>query len=325
MPDAAPSTPTPVNLRDAAAVIDLFDRAAATLRACPLRKGCCIILPARGRLIATGDLHDNPIHMQKIMTLARLHESPDHHVILHEMIHGERLVNGMDFSYRVLARAGELVIRHAGQVHPLLANHELAQMSGRRISKGGGDSVRMFADALDYVFGDEAISVGEAIGRFIAAFPLALRSESADAAGDNGDLDEGNGQVGGGGIFCSHSLPAPAMMDKFDFSILDRELTEDDYEPRTGLAHMMVWGRGHTPEQVEILAANWNVKLFVIGHERADTGVEIRGPKLVVLNTDHERASVLPIELDRVPGAYVAALTVMPLAGVSEEGVSLIQ
>lgn len=300
---AAAVSAAPVDLACASAVIDLFDRAAETLLASPLRKGCSDVLPARGRLIATGDLHDNPMHLRKIMRIARLHESPDHHVVLHEMIHGERFVNGMDFSYRVLARAAELVIHHAPQVHPLLANHELAQMAGSKISKGAGDSVKMFNDALEYVFSDDAISVSEAISRYIAAFPLALRSEPAHAEG---------------GVFVSHSLPAPAVMDSFDFGILDRDLNTDDYLPRIGSAWKMVWGRGHTPEQTEILAANWNVKLFIIGHEKADTGVEIRGPRLLVLNTDHERATVLPIELNDIPGAYLAALSAIPLAAVAE-------
>lgn len=301
---AAEVSVAPVDLACSSAVIDLFDRAAETLRASPLRRGCIDVLPARGRLIATGDLHDNPAHLRKIMKVARLHESPDTHVVLHEMIHGERFVNGLDFSHRVLARAAELVINHAPQVHPLLANHELAQMAGSKISKGAGDSVKMFNDALEYVFGDDALSVSDAIGRYIAAFPLALRSEPP---------------ANEGGVFISHSLPAPAVMDSFDFGILDRELIAEDYLPRIGSAWKMVWGRGHTPEQTEILAANWNVKLFIIGHEKADTGVEIRGPRLLVLNTDHERAAVLPIELPDVPDAYLAALSALPLAAVAAE------
>jgi hypothetical protein len=140
----------------------------------------------------------------------------------------------------------------------------------------------------------------------VACFPLALRSEPPPGAE--------------GGIFCSHSLPAPIMMERFDLNILERELTKEDYEPRSGSAWRMVWGRGHEPDQLEILAANWHVKLFVIGHEKAETGVEIRGPRLIVLNTDHERATVLPVDLSDVPGSYLAALSVMPLAGVEYEG-----
>jgi hypothetical protein len=207
----------------------------------------------------------------------------------------------MDFSYRALARVAELVLAHPGQAHPLLANHELAQMTGRGISKGAGDSVKMFSDALDFVFGDDALTVAEAINRFIAAFPLALRSEGAG---------------GEGGVFCAHSLPGPAVMDAFDLDVIERDLTEADYAARTGAAHMMTWGRGHAPAQIETLAHKWNVKLFVVGHEKAETGVEMKGPRLLVLNSDHERAAALSIDLARVPDAAEAMLQAVPLAAL---------
>src|SRR5687767_13520793 len=108
MSGASPSNiPAPVNLRDASAVISLFERAAESMRRSPVRSGSVIRLPARGRLLATGDLHDNPVHLQKIIRLAKLEGSPDHHVVLHEMIHGERLINGLDLSHRMLARVAE--------------------------------------------------------------------------------------------------------------------------------------------------------------------------------------------------------------------------
>jgi hypothetical protein len=289
----------PLDLRSASSVIDVFDRAADALRAVPTREKSIVRLPARGRLLATGDLHDNPVHLAKIVALARLDESPDHHVVLHELIHGDRLVNHMDFSHRVLARVAQLVLDHPGQVHPLMANHELAQMTGRSISKGAGDNVKMFNDALDFVFGDEAIEVGEAAGRFIAAMPLALRCDN--------------------GLLCAHSLPAPAMMKLFDAGILDRDLTDDDYLPRTGSAHMLVWGRGHTLEQIEQLAQQWGVRLFVLGHQHVETGVDCNGPRMLVLNSDHERAAVLPLDLSKPPpNAMDAMLDAVPLAGVPE-------
>ena len=70
------------------------------------------------------------------------------------MIHGERLLNGMDFSYRMLGRVAQLVIDWPDQVHPILANHELAQLTGRGVSKGAGNSVELFNDALEFVFGE---------------------------------------------------------------------------------------------------------------------------------------------------------------------------
>jgi len=133
-------------------VTDLMDGAAQTLRGSSARDRSVVRLPPRGRLLATGDLHDNPIHLAKIIRLSRLDASPDHHVVLHEMIHGGNLINGMDFSHRMLCRVAELALRFPNQVHPLLANHELAQLTGKGVSKGAGDSVALFNAGLQYVF-----------------------------------------------------------------------------------------------------------------------------------------------------------------------------
>jgi hypothetical protein len=286
---------------DAGAAVDLLDRAAEAMRACPHRSGCAVRLEARGRLIATGDLHDNPFHLEKIIAVARLEASPDNHVVMHEMIHGERLLNGMDFSYRMLARVARLVIAHPEQVHPVLANHELAQMTGRGVSKGAGNSVQLFNDALDYVFGDDTVDVAGAINGFIRAMPIALLSD---------------GCAGEGGVLCAHSLPMETMMRHFDLDLIDRDLTEEDYQAPHGSAYLMVWGRRHTVEQVEQLAERWGVKLFCLGHEHAETGIEMRGPRLLILNTDHERATVLPVDLAAVPTAEEAFIHALPLAAI---------
>jgi hypothetical protein len=288
----------PANLSDADVVIDLLEDAARTLLAEPRRTGCSVRLPARGRLLATGDLHDNPFHLRKVARVARLDASPDHHVVVHELIHGERLLNGMDFSYRMLARVAELVMRHPGQVHPLLANHELAQMTGRGVSKGAGNSVELFLDAVEYTFGDRSEEVANAVNDFIRAMPLALRSED--------------------GVMCAHSLPAEAMMKHFDADVLERELADEDYLAPHGAAYLMTWGRRYTDEQVDGLAERWGVRLFCLGHEHAETGIEVRGPRVLILNTDHEHGTVVPIELDRVLPPEEAMMYAVPLASVAE-------
>lgn len=292
-------TPT-ANLNDASAVVDLFEEAAETLRAAPGRAGAAVRIPATGRLLATGDLHDNPFHLEKILAAARLEAADDHHVVLHEMIHGERLVNGMDFSYRMLARVAGLVCERPGQVHPILANHELAQMTGKGVSKGAGNSVELFRDAMDYVFGESAFEVEEASNAFIRAMPLALLSE--------------------GGVCCAHSLPASHLMHRFDMDVLDRDLDDEDYLAPHGAAYLMTWGRGTTDEDVERLARHWGVELFCLGHEHAETGIEARGPRRVILNSDHERAAVLPLDLADLPPADQAPMYSLPLASIQSPG-----
>ena len=293
------SVQSDIDLRQATQVIDLFDRAADAMRSSSRRQRSIVQLPPRGRLLATGDLHDNPLHLEKITRLARLDQSPDHHVVFHEIIHSERLINGMDFSHRTLIRVAQLVVRFPNQVHPLLANHELAQLTGKGVSKGAGNNVLLFDDGLAFVFGDDWELVAEAIKRFIAAMALAAIGGAAGSA-----------------VLCAHSLPAPHMMSKFDATVLDRDLAPEDYIAPAGAAHLMVWGRSHSAEQVESLAAHWGVRLFCLGHEHAETGFVVRGERLVILNSDHDRAAVLPIDLACIPNAEEAMLHVIPLAAI---------
>jgi hypothetical protein len=178
----------------------------------------------------------------------------------------------------------------------LLGNHELAQLAGHRVSKGAGDNVRLFNDGLEFAFGDDWSTVSESINRFIAALPLAAGSES--------------------GLFCAHSLPGSRTFDRFDPDVLDRGLSDADYVARTGSAYLMVWGRGFGERQIETLAERWGVKLFILGHEHVENGLAIRGPRLVVLNSDHDLGTVVPFDLSREPRAEAAAQVAIRLRSV---------
>ena len=280
-----------IHFLDADAMIESFESAAELMASSPLRRGSTVHLPARGRLLATGDIHDFPGHLEAIVRLAELDESPDHHVMLHELIHGERLISGMDVSYRNLAIVAELVKRYPQQVHPLLANHELAQCHRLSVSKGGGDQVAMFDDGLDYVFGDRAEEVATAIREFILAMPLVLRAEN--------------------GLWCSHSIPA--RMD-FDDGAFDRALVLEDYQSPKGTAWCMVWGRSQDPVHIQALLKRFGAKLFVVGHCHAEMGIESPTDGLLVINSDHERGAVVVINLESpLPSAEELVKSAIPL------------
>jgi len=267
-----------IDYQNAEAVIELLERAAEHCRNEVHRDRSVVRLPNEGWLLATGDLHDNPFHLEKMLRAIRLDKSPDRHIILHELIHGENLINGMDFSYRMLCRVAEVKCEYPNQVHPLLANHELAQMTGRGVGKGAGDSVELFREALEFVFGsDDAARVEQAINAFIASWPLAL--------------------ITANGFLCAHSLPAEFAMKAFDPMVFDRDLVDEDYEPKTGSAYLMVWGRKHSADHLDRLADLFGVRLFCLGHEHAENGSLSVGKCAIVLNSDHERGAVLPIDL----------------------------
>ncbi|MEX0744941.1 MAG: hypothetical protein WD118_05010, partial [Phycisphaeraceae bacterium] len=97
-----------INLQDASQVVELFHAAAEANRNTSTRTGSLVDLPARGSMIVTGDMHDHRDNFNKSVKLARLARSADNHLVLQEVVHGANLVNGMDFSYRMLAQSARL-------------------------------------------------------------------------------------------------------------------------------------------------------------------------------------------------------------------------
>jgi hypothetical protein len=284
------------DLTSAEAVVSLFERAArANLQAACRRGGCDTIEPT-GRLIATGDLHDNPLHLARIVELAGLDDpagQPRAHATFHEVIHSDRLVNGMDFSYRALARVAALKLAFPEFVHTLLANHELAQVSGAGIVKDGIPVVKAFNAGVEHAFGEDAPGVLAAIAGFIRSMPLALRA--LPPAGRRGAL------------LLAHSLPSEDLLDRFDPGVLDRVMVDEDLVPRRGSAHLMTWGRGHAAAVQESLAAAWDVSLFILGHEKAPDGWLSVPPRSLILNSDHDRAAYMDLDLASPPATLTEA------------------
>ncbi|MFG0251755.1 MAG: metallophosphoesterase [Phycisphaerales bacterium JB038] len=283
------------NLQDAKEVADLFHRSAEATLSADCRRGCADRIAARGRLLATGDIHDNPVHLGRILTLAELEADPDHHVTFHEVIHGDNLIGDMDFSYRMLARIAELKLRFPEQVHALLGNHELSQIVGAGVLKHGINCVEAFNEAVEFTFQDEAERVREAIECFIRSMTLALICDN--------------------GVLCAHSLPGPHDLAEFDLDVLDRDLEEADFV-RHGSAHRLVWGRRLSSEHLEALAERWGVRLFVLGHMLAEMGWQILPPNAIVLNSDHERGCVLPLDLAVAEPISDLQSRICPLAAV---------
>lgn len=279
-----------LDLNDPDEVIDTLREGARAMREASCRRGSIDFIESPGRLIATGDTHDHPKNFKAVLSAAGLDGefgAEEQHLTLHEIIHGELPEQPglpLDTSYRGLTRVAALKAQHPELVHILLANHELAQAIGSGIMKNGVPCVKAFDAGVESVFADKSEHVFEAIRDFVFAMPIALRCRCPQ-----------------GDILCAHSLPGPASMGRFDASIIDRDLRDEDYEPRVGSAHLMVWGRGYDHDQLEDLTERWGVNLFILGHEHADKGYNIIEPNAIVLNTDHSRGVYLPIDLEHEP------------------------
>ncbi len=293
-----PDDPTPLepDLRDADAVAELFTRAAEANLKTPGRAGAVVDLPGTGRLLMSGDLHDNAQNYQRLLKLARLDEDAGNRAIFHEVIHGPDLVNGMDLSVRMLARVAALKCRYPAQVNVLQSNHELAQLRDEGILKEGRDTVESFDEGVDFMYGQSADAVRSAMKKYLRSLPLAVRCAN--------------------GVFCSHSIPSNSKLKRFDPTVIDRIPTEQDLSEKGDVYHM-VWGRNQKQATADTLAKAWGCKHFVMGHQPAEMGFEPIEDTMLVLASDHSHGVALPIDLSRAYDQEQLIEAIVPLAAVS--------
>jgi Calcineurin-like phosphoesterase len=284
------------DLRDADSVADLFTQAAQANLQTPGRAGAVVDLPDVGRLLMTGDLHDNPQNYQRLLKLAKLDADTGHRLVLHEVIHGPDLVNGLDLSVRMLARVAALKCRYPGQVYVLQANHELAQLRNEGILKEGRNTIESFDAGVDFLYGHKADAVRDAMNDYIRSLPLAVRCAN--------------------GVFCSHSIPSNSRMKRFDPTVIDRVPTEEDLSTKGDVYHM-VWGRNQKQATADTLAKAWGCRQFVMGHQPAEMGFEPVADTMLVLASDHSHGVALPIDLSRAYDQEQLIEAIIPLAAVT--------
>jgi len=263
---------------DADTACRLLHEAAALIRDDPNRKGSLLEFGSAGQVVMTGDLHGNLKNFEKLQRFCALERSPGRSVILHELIHEDVVwPDQFDLSIDLLLRAAQWKCEFPDDVYFLQSNHELAQLRGQEITKGGRSVLYDFELGVEHRFGRETEAVLEAVGEYILALPLAARTQSS--------------------IFMCHSLPDPLLIDTFDTSVFQRELTPEDLSPG-GSAYALVWGRFHSAATVELFAQRLGVKYFVTGHTPQEEGHTSIG-RLIILASEHDHGTFLPIDLSR--------------------------
>src|SRR5438046_3040241 len=169
-------------------VVETLQAAGEENQLSPLRQEQVVNLPSEGEVWMTGDIHDHRRNFEKLLKAVDLGNNPQRHLVLHELIHGDHFdPKGAEDSWQTLYKAAELKCDFPGQVHFLLANHDLAQIHGEGILKAGLSVCEAFNAAVKRDFGDRATLVTVAITEFLLSLPLAIRAHN--------------------GLFFCHSLP----------------------------------------------------------------------------------------------------------------------
>lgn len=275
---------------------DIFRQAADANRRDPRRRGNVVHLEPGREVIVAGDVHGHRANLAKVISGAALGEHPDRRLVLQEIVHGPvDPRSGHDRSIDLLLRAARLKLAHPQQVLFVLANHDLAQVTGNEITKEGAGVCRGFSDGVRYAFGDDADEVLAAVDEFLLSAPLAIRSPN--------------------GVLISHTLPSPGR----ECDLPDGEYADADLR-RGGPVYEWTWGRRHTPEFLERLAGRMDVELFVLGHVHLDGGYELIDGRAVILNCDNPGAVVFRFTTDEaMPPAslesHLAPVTSLTAAG----------
>lgn len=285
---------------EAAAAIAAYRAAQQRAAASPCRDGQCVRLSAENaaRIVIGGDIHGRAALLESLVALAQLEASTKHHLILQEICHGgPTYPDGGCRSHQVLQRAAELIGRFPGQVHLLLSNHELSELTEFPICKGRKLLNLCFRAGFRSAFGPRHEEVYRAAMGLLAACPIAVRFERK--------------------LFVSHSLPDAVDSREFDLGVLSRPWSTSDLSCG-GEVFRMVWGRDLRSENAEAFADAVGVQWLITAHQPLLQGLCAVGQRLVILNAWGEPASGLVIaphaiqSLDDIIDSQVPLTSAMP-------------
>lgn len=279
---------------DAEAACRALLEAAELNREDPLRKGSMLHFGSAGQLVMTGDMHGHLGNFEKLQRFCRLENNPGRYVILHELIHNGTGPDSLDLSIDLLVRAAQWKVAFPDNVFFLQSNHELAQLRGQEITKGGRSVILEFERGVAARYGARAGDVLDGVQQYLESLPLAARTAN--------------------GVWLSHSLPDITHIDNYELGIFDREPTAHDLAPG-GAAYSLVWGRFHRSDDVERFATRLKVDVCIVGHTPQEMGYTVIG-RLIIVASDHQHGVFLPFDLSRKYTAEQLAANVRKFVSV---------
>ncbi len=260
--------------------IDVLNEAARANREDEFRKGSLLDLNDHGQVVMTGDLHGNLKNYRKLVKYASLDTTPARHIVLHELLHMPTLSPGdSDPSFWLTVEAARYKCEFPEQVHFLLGNHEIAQLTNRDIVKDGLYSIANFRQTVMKEYGDDrGQDVMMAINEFILSMPLAARTPNR--------------------VFLSHSVPDSSQMVLFDPDIVHRKWRLQDALPG-GSVYLLTWGRQRSVNHMNELARLYDVDTFITGHVQQDMGHDVVCERMIILASEHSHGVFLPFDLQK--------------------------
>ncbi|MHC4777464.1 MAG: metallophosphoesterase [Planctomycetota bacterium] len=230
----------------------------------PFRKGAVIELPAVGEALFTGDLHGHKDNLSRIIEIADLETFLDRHLVIQEIVHNIQFgLIDRDISFRVLERVAQLKIDFPERVHIMLGNHELSELTGKKIIKENHMLNKMFAEGIKSTYTEAAREIKLAYNTFFKSLPLGLRTPN--------------------GIFFSHSTPPLKHLKGFDPRVfrIEGEVTE---KRMNNHIERLVWGRDFSQEAADAFAEMVGAEILIVGHEACSKGFKVPNTRHIILD-----------------------------------------
>jgi Calcineurin-like phosphoesterase len=248
-------------------ILATIRRATNLFRTTPGRKGGLITLGNTvEEVMVVGDLHGNIPAFRQVLQAAELAKNPGRHLVLQELIHGNKFYPDEkgDKSHQLVDVVAALKCQFPDRVHLILGNHELSELTGRAIAKGGVALNALFRQGVEFAYASMANDIYEAYRKLFATLPLAVRTPNR--------------------IFLCHTIPDPLDLENFDVAVFDADQWSDQSMARHGAVYAITWGRSTEPETIDRFAELVDADLFITGHQPCDEGFRQANHRQIIID-----------------------------------------
>lgn len=261
-------------------VLNILRRAIDHTRRTPGRHGHYVHLQNCTEVFVGGDMHGHLANFLSVMKAADLANHPTRHLILQELIHSEFFYpNGGDKSHQLVDLYATLKCQFPERVHFLPGNHEMAQMTGRQVAKGGQSQNAVYVLGVQAAYGDAAADICKAYHDLFRESPLAIRAAN--------------------GVLCCHTLVPAKSLPTFDpMRLLDDTFDDKEYAPG-GHVYAILWGRDTSEEAADAFLRKMDSDLVVTGHIATDDGYAVPNPKQLIVDCASTPAAYVKFPADR--------------------------
>lgn len=279
---------------DANKVLYTIEKATQACKKYPCRSGRVLRIPDASEILVIGDLHGRVDQFKKAVQLADLKNNPTRHLVIQELMHGNQTnPDGSDNSHLVVDMAALLICQFPLQVHYLIGNHELSQVTSRRISKNGQDLNQAFDLGVAYSYQDHVEQMLAAYKQLVAELPALILLPN--------------------GVAICHTIPDATQMEAFNPKMLETLPTPLEETVPGGSLHSILWGRDTSEANAKAFLKKVRSKWLVTGHIPLQNGYNYPNPCQVVLDAHFEKGGyfLIPGQKELTPEAFTAAAGIL--------------